>query len=100
MICIFIEFLYILLVNYAKQLKRQEDNKDCQQTLHNLCNWFHVDKSAIEYHDLDEVKIINYSELQAAKETVSKHLKCIQNPEFIGINFDVLEYCVPSLMLG
>ncbi|XP_012223300.1 beta-alanine-activating enzyme [Linepithema humile] len=87
-------------INCAKQLKTQEDNKDCPRALQNICNWFYVDKSAIEYHELDEVKIINYNELQAAKETVSKHLKCIQNPEFIGINFDVLEYCVPSLMLG
>jgi len=57
---------------------------------------------AIEYHDLEEIKIINYNELKTAKETVCKHLAYnIKNySEFIGINFDILEYCVPSLMLG
>lgn len=95
------QIFYVLLVNCAKRLKIQEDkNKDCPQTLHNICNWLYVDKSAVEYHDLNDIKIINYNELQAAKEIVSKHLKRIKNPEFIGVNFDVLEYCVPSLMLG
>lgn len=96
----FIKFLMFFSVNCAKQLKIQEDNKDCPGTLHNVCNWFYVDKPAIEYHELDEIKIINYNELQTSIEAVSKHLKCIQSPEFIGINFDILEYCVPTLMLG
>ncbi|KAL0102094.1 hypothetical protein PUN28_018561 [Cardiocondyla obscurior] len=85
--------------NNTKKLKVQND-RDNLQTLHDVCNWFHLDKSAIEYHDLENVKIIKYKELKAAKETVSSHLKCINCPEFIGIDFEVSKYCVPSLMLG
>ncbi|XP_014470185.1 PREDICTED: acyl-CoA synthetase family member 4 [Dinoponera quadriceps] len=88
-------------INYTKKLKVQDvKNKYCPYILHNICNWFYLDKPAIEYHDLQEVKIISYNELQAATKTVSDCLKYIQYPEFIGINFDILEYCVPSLMLG
>ncbi|XP_072757295.1 beta-alanine-activating enzyme [Anoplolepis gracilipes] len=87
--------------NDTKKLKLQDDNKpDCSQALHNVCNWLYLNKTAIEYHDLKEVKIISYNELRAMKEIVSNCLKCIQYPEFIGINWDILEYCVPSLMLG
>jgi len=91
----------MFLVNDTKKLKLQNDNKpDYPQALHNICNWLHLNKAAIEYHDLKEVKIISYNELQAMKEVVANCLKCIQHPEFIGINLDILEYCVPSLMLG
>lgn len=31
---------------------------------------------------------------------ISDYLKHIQNVEFIGINFDIPEYCVISLILG
>lgn len=78
----------------------QDDKQDCPQTLHNICNWFYLDEAVIEYHDLEEVKIISYNELQTMKQIVSNCLKCIQHPEFIGIDLDILEYCVPSLMLG
>ncbi|XP_011880286.1 PREDICTED: acyl-CoA synthetase family member 4 isoform X2 [Vollenhovia emeryi] len=82
----------------TKRLKVQYDRSD--RALHNACNWLHLDKPAIEYHDLENVKTISYRELKAAKETVSSHLKFIERPEFIGINFDISESCVPSLMLG
>jgi len=49
---------------------------------------------------LENIKIISYKELKAAKEIVSSHLKCIACSEFIGIDFDILECYVPSLMLG
>ncbi|EFN63853.1 Acyl-CoA synthetase family member 4 [Camponotus floridanus] len=88
-------------INDTKKLKLQNDNKsDYPQALHDICNWLHFNKAAIEYHDLKEVKTISYNELQAMKEVVANCLKCIQYPEFIGINLDILEYCVPSLMLG
>lgn len=91
-----------LSVNRAKRQKVQDNRRDCPQTLHDVCNWLHLNDSAIEYHDLEEIKIISYNELQAAKETVSEHLKYNVNNyfEFIGIDFDIVEYCVPSLMLG
>ncbi|XP_018342023.1 PREDICTED: acyl-CoA synthetase family member 4 isoform X1 [Trachymyrmex septentrionalis] len=85
--------------NCIERLKTQND-RNGPQTLHNECNWLYPDKSVIEYHDLENVKIISYRELKAAKEIVSNHLKHILCPEFIGIDFDILEYCVPSLMLG
>lgn len=85
----------------TKRLKLQDDNKqDCPQTLHNICNSFCFDKTVVEYHDLEEVKLISYNELQMMKQIISSCLKCIQYPEFIGIDLDILEYCVPSLMLG
>lgn len=75
--------------------------RDSPQVLLDVCMWLDLDDSAIEYHDLREIKIIRYNELHAAKEIVSKRLECVKNcPEFIGIDFDILEYCVPSLMLG
>lgn len=90
---------YILLANCTERLKAQNGKSDTQ-ALHNVCNWLHPDKPAIEYHDLETVRIISYRELKAAKEIVSNHLKCIKYPEFIGIDFDILECCVSSLMLG
>ncbi|XP_011339696.1 beta-alanine-activating enzyme isoform X2 [Ooceraea biroi] len=89
-------------INCAKKQKVQNDERDCPQRLHDACNWLHLNDSAIEYHDLEEIKIICYNELQAAKETVSKHLQnnIKDYPEFIGIDFDIVEYCVPPLMLG
>lgn len=78
----------------------QNDDKQDPQSLHKICSWLHLNKTAIEYHDLKEIKIISYNELRAMKETVSNCLKPIDYPEFIGINWDILEYCVPSLMLG
>ncbi|XP_077269796.1 aminoadipate-semialdehyde dehydrogenase isoform X3 [Temnothorax americanus] len=85
--------------NCTKRLKVQDDRND-SQALHDVCNWLYLDKTAIEYHDLENVKIISYRELKATKETISSHLKCIECPEFIGIDFDISECCVPSLMLG
>ncbi|KAL6438049.1 hypothetical protein ACFW04_004363 [Cataglyphis niger] len=87
-------------INETKRLKLQNDDKQDPQSLHNICSWLHLNKTAIEYHDLKEIKIISYNELRAMKETVSNCLKPINYPEFIGINWDILEYCVPSLMLG
>ncbi|XP_029171037.1 LOW QUALITY PROTEIN: beta-alanine-activating enzyme [Nylanderia fulva] len=88
-------------INDTKRLKLQDDKQNCpHKTLHNICNWFYLDKTAIEYHDLEKVKIISYNELQTMKQIVSNCLKCIQHPEFIGIDLDISEYCVPSLMLG
>ncbi|XP_018311567.1 acyl-CoA synthetase family member 4 [Mycetomoellerius zeteki] len=85
--------------NCIERLKTQNDKND-PQALHNECNWLYLNKPAIEYHDLENVKIISYRELKAAKEIVSNYLKHIVCSEFIGIDFDILEYCVPSLMLG
>ncbi|XP_018406530.1 PREDICTED: acyl-CoA synthetase family member 4 isoform X2 [Cyphomyrmex costatus] len=88
-----------VLANCIEGLKMQND-RSSPQALHNECNWLYLDKAAIEYHDLDNVKIISYKELKAAKEVISNHLNYIECSEFIGIDFDILEYCVPSLMLG
>lgn len=90
---------YVLLAKCTDILKTQND-KSGTQALHNVCNWLFLDKPAIEYHDLENVKIISYRELKAAKEIVASHLKCIEYPEFIGIDLNILECCVPSLMLG
>lgn len=92
-------FTEFLSANCTEKLKTQRD-RGGPQTLHDACNWIYLDKPAIEYHDLENVKIISYKELKAAKEIVLSRLKCIEYPEFIGIDFDILEYCVPSLMLG
>lgn len=92
--------VHVFLVNDTKRLKLQNDDKQDPQSLHNICSWLHLNKTAIEYHDLKEVKTISYNELRAMKEIVSNCLKSIDYPEFIGINLDILEYCVPSLMLG
>lgn len=90
---------FFFLANCTERLKVQDDQND-QQNLHNICNWLYLDKTAIEYHDLENVKTVSYRELKVAKETVSSQLKCIEHPEFIGIDFDISDYCVPSLMLG
>ncbi|XP_020280492.1 acyl-CoA synthetase family member 4 isoform X2 [Pseudomyrmex gracilis] len=84
----------------TKKLKTYDNKQDGLQVLTKICNWFNLNKSAIEYHDIEEIKIIKYDELQTAKKTVSNHLKCIKYSEFIGINTDISEYCVPSLILG
>ncbi|XP_076176149.1 aminoadipate-semialdehyde dehydrogenase isoform X2 [Ptiloglossa arizonensis] len=68
--------------------------------LHDTCKWNELENVAIEYHDLDDTIYINYRELLAAKTVLSDLLICIEDSEFIGINFDVPEYCVVSLMLG
>lgn len=94
---LFYRVSYFPLAN-CKRLRIQDRNDP--QALHNVCNWLYLDKPAIEYHDLENVKIISYRELKAAKETVSNHLKCIKYPEFIGIDLNISECCVPSLMLG
>lgn len=91
---------FVFLVSSAKKLKTYDNKKDCSLVLSKVCNWFNLNKSAIEYHDVEEIKIIRYDELQTAKKTVSDNLKCIKYSEFIGINIDILEYCVPSLILG
>ncbi|KYN17850.1 Acyl-CoA synthetase family member 4 like protein [Trachymyrmex cornetzi] len=90
---------FFFLANCIEKLKTQND-RSVPQTLHNECNWLYLNKSVIEYHDLENIKIISYRELKAAKEIVSNHLKHIVCSEFIGIDFNILEYCVPSLMLG
>lgn len=92
---------FVFLVNSCtKKLKTYDNKQDGLQVLTKICNWFNLNKSAIEYHDIEEIKIIKYDELQTAKKTVSNHLKCIKYSEFIGINTDISEYCVPSLILG
>lgn len=96
---VFYRISYILSANFTERLKVQDDKSD-PQALHNVCNWLYLDKPAIEYHDLENVKIISYRELKATKETISSYLKCIERPEFIGIDFDISDCCVPSLMLG
>ncbi|XP_076237373.1 aminoadipate-semialdehyde dehydrogenase [Calliopsis andreniformis] len=68
--------------------------------LHEICNWNETDNAAIEYHDLQEIIYITYRELLAAKLMLSDLLTFIQNPEFIGIYFDIPIYCVISLILG
>ncbi|XP_053972317.1 beta-alanine-activating enzyme isoform X1 [Hylaeus volcanicus] len=70
------------------------------QKLHNTCKWNDLDNVAIEYHDLEKNIYINYRELFAAKTMLFDFLKCIECSEFIGINYDVPNYCVVSLMLG
>ncbi|XP_076676078.1 aminoadipate-semialdehyde dehydrogenase isoform X2 [Andrena cerasifolii] len=72
-----------------------------RKKLHDICNWNELDNVIIEYHDLQGIIIcITYRELLAAKVMLSDHLKSIQSYEFIGINFDIPEYCVVSLILG
>lgn len=68
--------------------------------LHDTCNWNQPDHVAIEYHDSREIIYITYGQLFRAKNMVSDYLKCLKKFEFIGINFDIPEYCVVSLMLG
>lgn len=55
---------------------------------------------AIEYHDLNKIHTINYSELNEGRNKIVSILKVIENFEFIGIGVDVPEYCVPALILG
>lgn len=76
------------------------DFKDFTKKLHDICNWSQLDNVAIEYHDLQETIYIHYKELFHIKSMISDYLKHIQNVEFIGINFDIPEYCVISLILG
>ena len=71
------------------------------EKLHDICNWNELDNVIIEYHDLRGIIIyITYRELLAAKIMLSDHLNSIESCEFIGINFDIPEYCVVSLILG
>ncbi|CAK9819703.1 Beta-alanine-activating enzyme [Anthophora plagiata] len=79
---------------------KDKDSKTRIKTLDDICNWSQPDNVAIEYHDLQQLTHINYSELFLAKCTISDYLKCIKNCEFIGINFDIPEYCIVSVMLG
>lgn len=68
--------------------------------LHDICNWNHLNKVAIEYHDLQQVIYISYQDVLTARNIISDYLKCIKHFEFIGINFDIPEYCIVSLILG
>lgn len=96
----FIDF-HAILDNYTKRLKVQGKKTEYSSyTLNSICDWLALNQPAIEYHDLEEIKIISYNELQVAKEIISKCLRSMQYPEFVGIDLDILEYCVPSLMLG
>ncbi|XP_076620324.1 aminoadipate-semialdehyde dehydrogenase [Colletes latitarsis] len=76
------------------------DSLTNETKLHDICKWNELDNVVIEYHDLERIIYINYRELFAAKAMLSDLLKCIEGFEFIGINFDVPQYCVVSLMLG
>lgn len=75
-------------------------SKNLAKKLHDICNWDQLDNVAIEYHDLQEIIYINYRELLVTQSLISDYLKCIKNIEFIGINFDIPEYCVISVILG
>ncbi|XP_012136575.2 aminoadipate-semialdehyde dehydrogenase [Megachile rotundata] len=68
--------------------------------LHEICNWDQPINIAIEYHDLQNTIYISYQDLFTATNIISDYLKQMQNFEFIGINFDIPEYCVVCLMLG
>ncbi|XP_031774551.1 beta-alanine-activating enzyme isoform X2 [Apis florea] len=76
------------------------ESESFTKKLHDICNWNQLDNVAIEYHNLQETIYIHYKELFHMKSMISDYLKHIQNVEFIGINFDIPEYCVISLILG
>nr|XP_033341796.1 beta-alanine-activating enzyme isoform X2 [Megalopta genalis] len=75
-------------------------SSNVMEKLHDICNWAEIENVAIEYHDLDNTICITYKELLATKIMLSDFLQCIKGFEFVGINFDVPEYCVVSLILG
>ncbi|XP_017879352.1 beta-alanine-activating enzyme [Ceratina calcarata] len=68
--------------------------------LHDICNWDQLDDVAIEYHDLQENIYIQYRELHVTKNIISDYLKSLRNTEFIGIDYDIPEYCVIPLIVG
>ncbi|XP_034171725.1 aminoadipate-semialdehyde dehydrogenase isoform X1 [Osmia lignaria lignaria] len=76
------------------------DSNNLTKMLHDICNWNHLNKVAIEYHGLQQVIYISYQDVLTTRNIISDYLKCIKHFEFIGINFDIPEYCIVSLILG
>ncbi|KAK9300214.1 hypothetical protein QLX08_006989 [Tetragonisca angustula] len=76
------------------------DSKNHIKKLHEICNWDQLNNVAIEYHDLQETIYIDYRELFFTQRLISDYLRCIKCVEFFGINFDIPEYCVISVILG
>lgn len=90
-----------MLDDIEENLKPYEhDVNGALKTLNDICNWHYLDDIAIEYHDLERIAFITYAELCAAKQKVFDILLGIKEFQFIGVNFDIPQYCVPSLLLG
>ncbi|KAL2734539.1 beta-alanine-activating enzyme, partial [Vespula maculifrons] len=83
-----------------KKQKLCHNVSDKSITLIDIINWNYLNNVAIEYHDLNKIYTIKYAELNEARNKIASILKCIENFEFIGIDIDVPEYCVPALILG
>lgn len=91
----------IVLDFVVKKLKLDDFyTTNCENALNTICDWTTPNNVAIEHHELTKVVEIKYSELDDARAKVENLLKHIEEFGFIGINFDVQEYCIPALMLG
>ncbi|XP_076224644.1 aminoadipate-semialdehyde dehydrogenase isoform X2 [Nomia melanderi] len=91
---------YILYDTVQENVFPRSTSTNDTKKLHDICNWNEIENVVIEYHDLDSTIYIDYKELLAAKTMLSNLLQSIKGFEFIGIHFNVPEYCVVSLMLG
>lgn len=70
-------------------------------TLSGICSWSNDKAVVIEYHNVDKkTMLINYLELHKAQKLIGDFLQVYEPGEFIGIDFDVPIFCVPTLMLG
>ncbi|XP_035733568.1 beta-alanine-activating enzyme-like [Vespa mandarinia] len=83
-----------------KRQKLCHNVNDKLKSLIDIIDWNYLNNIAIEYHDLNIIHTIKYSELNEARNKIVSMLKFIENFEFIGIGIDVPEYCVPALILG
>ncbi|KAG7198271.1 hypothetical protein KM043_005674 [Ampulex compressa] len=82
--------------------KPRKKQKLCDSglTLQDICKWNSSNNVAIEYYEVEREIFITYAEVDVAKNVVSNTLRCLKNIVFIGLNPDIPEYCLPSLMLG
>lgn len=65
-----------------------------------MCNNFLMNNIAIEFHDEDFIKKITYNEIENTKSEIKDILLKINGSQFIAIDLEIENFCIPSLILG
>lgn len=85
----------------VKKMKFSEDTEIQHfSSLNMMCNNFLMNNIAIEFHDENFIKEITYKELETMKLEVENILSTISGSQFIAIDLEIQNFCIPSLILG
>ncbi|XP_066603699.1 beta-alanine-activating enzyme isoform X2 [Prorops nasuta] len=86
--------------NKRRKLDCNGKQKSFNRNLIDIFKLHAVEHVAIEYYDIESSKIIKYSDINNAIIEALEILKDLTDYQFIGINYDIPNYCIPSLILG